>query len=71
MNNGRYVKSVKSNPQNGNEVALTSEILIMPDGRVLAHNLTPVFTAILSELNPDDSQFSPRRKQTKNNDYAC
>lgn len=42
-------------------VALLSEILILPDGRVLGHSLTPVFTRMLSELNPDDPQLTPRR----------
>ena len=68
MNTGR---NVKLNPQSGNGDALTSEILIMPDGRVLAHNLTSVFTAMLSELNPNDPQVTLRRKQTTNNDHAC
>ena len=68
MKNGR---NEKSGPQSANGGELTSEILIMPDGRVLAHNLTSVFTAMLSELNPDDSQFSPRRKQSKSQHHAC
>jgi len=68
MKNGR---NEKSDTQSGNGGDLTSEILIMPDGRVLAHNLTPVFTAMLSELNPDDSQFSPRRKQSNSQHHAC
>lgn len=33
--------------------ALTSEVLILPDGRVLAHDLTPVFAGMLRGLNPD------------------
>ena len=40
--------------------ALVSEILILPDGRVLGHSLTPVFTQLLIELNPDDPQIHPR-----------
>ena len=39
-----------------------SELLILPDGRVMAHNLTPDFVALLSELNPDAPQFRPRRE---------
>jgi len=39
-----------------------SELLILPDGRVMAHNLTPNFVALLSELNPDAPQFRPRRE---------
>ena len=36
------------------------EVLLLPDGRVLAHNLTPTFTALLAELNTADPQFAPR-----------
>jgi len=37
-----------------------SEVLILGDGRVLGHNLTPEFTALLAALNPADPQFLPR-----------
>lgn len=37
-----------------------SEILIEPDGSVLAHSLTPTFTRLLHGLNPRDPQFAPR-----------
>ncbi len=40
--------------------ALVSEILILPDGRVLGHSLTRMFSQLLSELNPDDPQIRPR-----------
>ena len=39
---------------------LVSELLILPDGRVLVHNLTPAFANLLHELNPDDRQIHPR-----------
>jgi len=42
--------------------AATSEILILPDGRILAHNLTPAFAALLSDLNPDDRQIARRSR---------
>jgi hypothetical protein len=38
----------------------TSELLILPDGRILVHNLTPTFAALLRALNPDDGQIRPR-----------
>jgi hypothetical protein len=41
--------------------ALTSEVLILPDGRVLAHNLTPVFADLLHELNPEEPRLVTRR----------
>ena len=39
---------------------LQTELLIMPDGRILVHNLTPAFAGLLKELNPDDEQISSR-----------
>ena len=30
-----------------------SELLILPDGRILVHNLTQPFAELLHELNPD------------------
>lgn len=45
-----------------NALPAVSELLILPDGRVMAHNLTPNFVALLSELNPDAPQFRPRRE---------
>ena len=37
-----------------------SELLILPDGRILVHNLTPAFARLLHELNPDAEQISSR-----------
>ncbi len=37
-----------------------SEMLILPDGRILVHNLTQPFAELLRELNPNDGQISPR-----------
>ena len=39
---------------------LVSEMLILPDGRVLVHNLTPTFAALLGELNPNCEQITSR-----------
>ena len=39
---------------------LTSELLLLPDGRILVHNLTPAFAGLLKELNPDDEQIRRR-----------
>ena len=38
----------------------TSELLILSDGRILVHNLTPAFAAVLALLNPADEQIRPR-----------
>jgi hypothetical protein len=37
-----------------------SEVLILPDGRILAQNITPVMAGLLSELNPDDKLMRAR-----------
>jgi hypothetical protein len=39
---------------------LTTELLVMPDGKILVHNLTPAFAALLRELNPTDRTISSR-----------
>jgi hypothetical protein len=43
-----------------NTMGSTSELLILPDGKILVHNLTPAFASVLSELNPADEQIQPR-----------
>jgi hypothetical protein len=37
-----------------------SEFLILPGGKILAHNLTPDMARILSELNPADKPMRRR-----------
>ena len=39
---------------------LNTELLILPDGRILVQNLTRPFAELLKELNPDDEQILPR-----------
>jgi hypothetical protein len=38
----------------------TNEMLLLPDGRVLVHNLTPELARVLAGLNPNDAQLAPR-----------
>ncbi len=42
-----------------------TEFLILPDGRLLVHNLTPTMAALLSELNPDDKVMMKRNTQNR------
>jgi len=42
--------------------SMTSELLILPDGRILAQNITPVMAGLLSELNPDDKLMRERAR---------
>jgi hypothetical protein len=39
---------------------LTTELLVLPDGGVLVHNLTPTFARLLSALNPGDAPLQRR-----------
>lgn len=52
----------------------TTELLLMPDGRILVHNLTAAMAELLAGLNPDDTAMreraraatsGPARPQTK------
>jgi hypothetical protein len=49
--------------------ALATDILVLSDGTVLAHNLTPVMASVLHQLNPQDESFRARagrnRKQPR------
>jgi len=38
----------------------TAELLILPDGRILGHNLSPTVAVVLAELNPDDPLMKAR-----------
>jgi len=37
-----------------------SELLILPGGRILVHNLTRPFAELLHQVNPTDEQFASR-----------
>jgi hypothetical protein len=43
-----------------------SEFLILPDGKILAHNITPAAAKILSALNPADAAMKQRAGQKNN-----
>jgi hypothetical protein len=47
---------------------LLSEVLIMPDGKIYAHNLTPEMAKVLSELNPEDESIRQRAITHVNNE---
>jgi hypothetical protein len=46
------------------KASLITELLIMPDGQILVHNLTQPFAELLKELNPADEQIRPRASQS-------
>ncbi|HEX4263248.1 MAG TPA: hypothetical protein VH597_02830 [Verrucomicrobiae bacterium] len=39
---------------------LITELLLMPDGRILVHNLTSTFAELLNRLDPEDQQIISR-----------
>jgi hypothetical protein len=39
-----------------------SELLLLPDGRILAQNITPAMAKLLSELNPEDELMRERAR---------
>ena len=41
----------------------TSEVLILPDGRILAHNISPVMARVLAKLDPADETMKQRAVQ--------
>lgn len=47
-----------------------SEIMILADGKIFAHNITPEMARVLAELNPADAAMSRRalRKNTFKNE---
>ena len=53
------IKSIKSSYRR-TASGLVTELLILPDGRILVHNLTQSFAELLRELNPGDEQISSR-----------
>jgi len=45
---------------NSSEPPLLSELLVLPDGRILAHNVTASLAALLRALVPDDGELALR-----------
>lgn len=41
---------------------LVSELLVLPDGRILAQNITPTMAKLLSELDPKDEFMRERAR---------
>jgi hypothetical protein len=45
------------------QLSLKTELLILPDGRILVQNLTQPMAELLRELNPGDRQIAPRARE--------
>jgi len=39
------------------------ELLVLPDGKILAHNITPEIAAVLSDLDPENRLMKQRATQ--------
>ena len=46
--------------------ALSSELLILPDGRIFVQNLTQPMAELLHDLNPRDKTIASRTKKIRN-----
>jgi len=46
--------------------ALSSELLILPDGRIFVQNLTQPMAELLHGLNPRDKTIASRTKKIRN-----
>ncbi len=57
---------MKNDPKMRKNV-LSSELLILPDGRIFVQNLTQPMAELLHDLNPQDKDISPRAKKAKQN----
>jgi hypothetical protein len=55
MKTPRIKQKIRASREN-----LMSEFLILPDGRILVHNLTRPFAELLHKMNPTDEQISSR-----------
>ena len=41
------------------------EILVLPDGRIFAHNISPLLAEVLTELDPADAAMKQRAIRVK------
>ena len=48
------------------DFTIQGEVLILPDGKILAHNIAPEIAAILSELDPRNELMRQRAGETLN-----
>ncbi len=55
---GRRALTSSSVP--GASASACTDVLILSDGTVLAHNLTPAMAGVLKELNPGDEAMKKR-----------
>lgn len=42
-----------------------TELLLLPDGQILAHNITPAMAVVLAALNPADETMNKRAAKAR------
>ena len=52
--------AIPTKPDGGPETEPATDFLILSDGTILAHNLTPVMAAILTRINSHDEVMQER-----------
>jgi hypothetical protein len=57
---GRRAQTGQSRGKKRTQRPFVTDLLILSDGTVLAHNLTPVMAAVLHKLNPRDTTIRAR-----------
>ncbi len=60
MNRSQAMKLRETQKPAAGENGLTTELLLLPDGRILVHNLTQPFAELLGDLNPGCEQITSR-----------
>lgn len=69
--NRRFIRFMKENTDGSWRspgVPLTTELLLLPDGQILVHNLTPAFADLLKAFNPNDRQIAARAGRITNHE---
>jgi len=59
---GRRVQTGQTRGKGRAQRSLATDLLILSDGTVLAHNLTPVMATVLHKLNPHDATIRARAR---------
>jgi len=58
----RRAKTGQTRGKGRTQRPLATDLLILSDGTVLAHNLTPVMATVLHKLNPHDATIRARAR---------
>ena len=62
---GRRAQTGQTRGKRRTQRPLATDLLILSDGTVLAHNLTPVMATVLHKLNPHDATIRARAARSR------